>query len=225
VLMWQIGFPFFTNMRREWQTRPDASPVAWVASAWQVTLTGGTFGERERAYKESLTKRLLAFQVNYLVADRLNTGREPMDGEILRSATIQLIPRIFYPEKLVYIGDDNMLNEFLGAGHYDQVSNLPCFALTDFGLMGGVIYGLIFGVGLRMCTVLLRALLRRQSIGAFILFSALASNVVLQMEFDLTGFLVTVRLCFVLFAVFYVFSMFRSAPAYEQDEFAYAPQV
>ncbi len=224
VILVQTVFPFFYNMRIQWQSNYQAGPSIWMSEAWKMTLTGGTYGEEKRKYTNSLTQRLNALSLNYMVANRLNNGFNPVYGEFIKLATLTAIPRFMFPNKLSTIGgDDELMVYRMNIPGKDLYSNLPAFALADFGLLGGAIYGLVFALALRTFEVMMKALYRRSSLGAFAVFSVAISGMVLQMEFPPGPFANDTRLICIVYVGFYLWSSIFGGSRMP-EAYGYAPQ-
>ncbi|MCG8403909.1 MAG: hypothetical protein MI923_01800 [Phycisphaerales bacterium] len=203
AFLWQLVFPFFVQMRKQWQSDRSVSIVHMVTGAWSIVKGVDLRSEREQeSYARSVRSRFNAMSLNYLVANSLNSGRPQVGGELLKVACLQSIPRIFFPNKFMHVMElDGLLNERLGIPGRDQFSNLPAFALADFRLIGCVIYGILFGLVLRLSGALIRVLLPKSPLGAIFVFSVMATNVVLQMETHTTTLISTLRLAIIIFLV------------------------
>jgi len=220
IMLWQFVFPFFYSMRFQWQNNKTASISTWIDVAWSETLSGA---ESER-YTESVRNRLRALNFNYLIADRLNEQVPTLDGTLLKFALADTIPRAVFPRKLWYIysitgtddplkgGPDAVVNQHLGLPGADQVSNLPAFALADFGLLGCLAYGVIFAAGVRLIQVMMKTLFRRSPLGAIAIFSGATLLPLFQMEFSPNAYFKSLRLLIIIFVAAYLWSKVFASP-------------
>jgi hypothetical protein len=222
LVLWQFIFPFFVAIRQEWQRNYHAPVSTWVREAWQETITGGEYGATRQRYMQSIHKRLEAMTFNYTVAHQINAGRRPMGGELLRNTFLTLIPRIIFPSKNRMLGgDDEAVAVAMGLPIADFFSNLPAFALADLGPLGGLVYGFMYAFVIRMAGVMIRCLLRRKSVGAFAVFSVVASNMVLQMEFPPASFAFDTRLICSVFLGFYFWTAVFGSSREAEPEYPY----
>ncbi len=86
-----------------------------------------------------------------------------------------------------------LVNDFYDLGKLDQASNLPSFGLADFGFLGGVIYGVLFGLGIRWIELVLRWLFRNTRLLAIGAVGSISLECAFSMEATPTTFADAVR--------------------------------
>lgn len=222
AILWQWIFPFFVAMRHQWQDNPYSSVASWVQGAIEETVTGGAYGERRLQYAKSVKDRLEALSFNYTVARQMTNGYQPLGGVIIKNALVTMVPRVLFPGKLdIVYGDDELVAHHFGIPEADFYSNFPAFSMADLGVVGGLIYGFVFGLAIRSFELMMKILLRRGSIGVFAVFSVVCSNMVLQMEFPPASFANDTRLIAGLFVMFFILSTLLGGGRHERNPFEF----
>lgn len=209
AVMLQFVFPFFFFLRQQWTINRGASPIEWVGQALEQTanqLTGGGYEARE--YTRNVTERLNAMAFNYAVAGSLRSGVPAMQGDMLMNTIYAVIPRVLYPEKLLWTKEsDRLVNERLGIPGEDQVSNLPAFGLADFGITGCVLYGILFVAGIRFVEMMLRWMFIHNPLVGVAALGNLVTVCIFTMEFTPIMFLETIRAILILLILAFAWAL------------------
>jgi hypothetical protein len=78
------------------------------------------------------------------INDGLQTG-PPMRGRALWSTIEYVIPTALLPEKLSYLDTTYAIQDYFGYEMKDTAGSWPAYGCADWGVIGGLIAGLIFG--------------------------------------------------------------------------------
>lgn len=206
VLLVYLIFPLFFYMRLEWLR--GLSPAEAFVTAIRQTVSS-----REE-YIYNVSQRLQAININYKVSRRINEGYPTTGGRFLKTAVIFNIPRLLYPQKVgIMWQPDEILDEQYGleVQSMDTFSNFGLFALADYGLFGGIIYGIIFFLCIHVMEWMMRNLSRRGPLGFLVCFSVAASCPVMQMEWTLNDLFMILRTILILFIFMRVVYFFVGA--------------
>ncbi|MBI1338490.1 MAG: hypothetical protein GC164_16225 [Phycisphaera sp.] len=223
LFFWLILFPLFFNMRFQWQNHPEASMVSWFTTAVEE-LRQDKF--REENSKEDMVQRvqnrLCAISQGYAIAT-LIPQRGVVGVKLFIGSLVKPIPSVLFPWKREFetsLDATQAVGYGLGSAKSDMTTQLPTEGMTAFGFMGGIVYGLIFVIIIRLFELVYQASLKLSLVGSLLVFGIFVPETTLQMENYLGVFLNSLRNAVIIYILLRVYRMFiplrqNSLPAIE----------
>lgn len=192
VLLLQVVFPFFFLMRQHWQNEPNASVVQWVQGTAQQMIQG-TDRSEDAKMNRSMHSRLRRMSAGYIQADAIRHGVPTFGGRQLVSGMLSIIPSVVFPDKYQYVvlTDQSLNQRFQIKPHagknVDLTTQIPLIGQADFGVLGGLVYGVLFLALLRLFEWIYVNCLSRNYILAMMMLGVFAMTLVMQMENTVGG--------------------------------------
>ena len=145
LVIYLVVIPVLFGIRFAGQSITNTGGFQHLVDSVDAWISGRFDYAAESATKTNLASRTLIMSFNYSVVDGLET-HSPMFGAALWSSIVAVIPRVFYfgATKVMYSSEGAIEIYFTGR-NIDTSESWSVLGLADFGMIGGLCIGLIFG--------------------------------------------------------------------------------
>ncbi|MCP4713389.1 MAG: hypothetical protein GY869_32570 [Planctomycetes bacterium] len=153
VLLWV--YPTFIGIRDQYKySDPDDNAVIRYAQTTKSVIAD-QFKEssgdiNSQLYQKNMAHRALTpirFNCSVLKAQE---GYPLMWGRAIWSTVVWAIPSAIYPQKIEHPAPEQYVQSHYNFQESDEASNWPAYGCADFGVMGGLLMGLLLGAVLRL---------------------------------------------------------------------------
>jgi len=148
--LFQYIFPFIIGFR---EVQKELAHNQSELSFWEISNTAirqaanTNLEEMQQSNSENLEFRSYYMEANLFWTKKSNNNH--MDGLLLKSGFLGVIPRILYPDKFKdasgVVSEASIFNYYKFWQGKDMADNLPFYGYIDFGLMGSLLAGIILG--------------------------------------------------------------------------------
>lgn len=161
--------PFITNLRSNFKVNRSGDFFSVISTSLQKV-----FEQKEGTiyynYRANISSRIYIVRWNkYLIQSQENKGY--LFGSVLITSFFQVIPKVLLLNKYSLTPAENLYKTKYNLINTDMSENLPYLSYTDFGLLGNLLYGILFGIIYNLIDLKARKYGRKSKIIGIVLIS------------------------------------------------------
>jgi hypothetical protein len=141
LIFW--AFPAFLSFRSQYLSSSTQGTVADLLEAGRAVATES--GEESKyAFRENMAERPLIVGFNF----RITEAQKNMDfmwGKAFGNTFLWTVPSFLYPAKFRLLPSEENIQHYYDLEVFDTSSNWPAYASADFGWLGALLVGCLFG--------------------------------------------------------------------------------
>lgn len=200
ALLWNFFFPLFVSVRKQWQINPDAPVSVWFSDAINdlrddSTVTVSTLSLEDEGYS-SIEARLRAANSIYVVAEAQQQDVPNLRGRVFLGSLVGAVPHAIFPwKRSFHVYEDEAINSryHVQTASGDLSTFMPMTGLADFGLLGALLYGVVFVIIIRLAQYLYLGMYKHTPLAACIAMGIFIIEVPMQMEHMFLSEITTLR--------------------------------
>ena len=206
LMLFNVIFPLFLSFRETTVKFTSSGDIIqdYKTSYYLLSSTGVD----EYIYRSNVAQRVYInnWNINILNKSSLSEG---LNGQAMAMCILWVVPRPLLPFKGSLKDPELLISYTYGLSLKDSPSNWPAYGFADFGVIGSFIYGVLLGLILFSFQRFAINVFGRYPFFSFVIIGSVSFLAFFIEESPVAVFSV-LRDTFILFAVFYLLSLFKA---------------